>query len=498
MSASIIFDALATRQPDSIVLRDHTSAWTVSDIFDEIDEISRLMPDCRVLGILADNSPDWVITDLAALRTDTVLLPLPGFFSPDQFKHALEQTAADMVVTDQPERIKALALGFRLHAQRGGLSWFRRIVEPVLLPEGTAKISFTSGSTGNPKGVCLSARGLTYTAAAVNERLADLCIERHLAVLPLSLLLENSAGVYTPILRGGEIWLPRLGSLGWKGMSGFDSAALQATVDVVLPNSLILVPELLKAWTLHLSDTGRRAADTLSYVAVGGARVERELLSRARELGIPAYQGYGLTECGSVVCLNRPGDEGDKSDGVGRPLGHVHIILRKGEIFAGTSAFLGHLGAPPTEPGAPFATGDLGQLDNNGHLHLSGRRKNLLITSFGRNISPEWVEAALLAQPAIAQAIVIGEAQASLSALIVPAPQAGREAICAAIERANRNLPDYARIGQWTLSVPFTLQNGLATGNGRPVRAAILKHYAGFLASPAKNIENKEITHAFL
>jgi long-chain acyl-CoA synthetase len=252
---------------------------------------------------------------------------------------------------------------------------------------------------------------------------------------------------------------------------------------------------LLKAWLMHLSGTGQRASNTLSYVAVGGARVERDLLTRAREAGIPAYQGYGLTECGSVVCLNRPGDDGD---GVGRPLDHVHIYWCKGEILAGTNAFLGYLEEPPSEPGAPFATGDLGQIDERGHVHLSGRRKNLLITSFGRNVSPEWVEAALLAQTAIAQAIVIGEAQASLSAFIVPAPQANREAICAAVERANQNLPDYARIGKWTLTVPFTLQNGLATGNGRPVRAAILNHLAGELANPAPNSETKEITHAFL
>jgi long-chain acyl-CoA synthetase len=109
----------------------------------------------------------------------------------------------------------------------GGLYWLQRAVSPVELPPGTAKISYTSGSTGTPKGVCLTADGLLDTARAVKTRLADLTIERHLAVLPLALLLENSAGIYAPLLRGAEIHLPPLASLGWQGMSGFAPNVLQ-------------------------------------------------------------------------------------------------------------------------------------------------------------------------------------------------------------------------------------------------------------------------------
>ena len=130
-----------------------------------------------------------------------------------------------------------------------------------------------------------------------------------------------------------------------------------------------------------------------------------------------------------------------------------------------------------------FATGDLGALTADGHLQISGRRKNLLITSFGRNVAPEWVEAALLAQPAIAQALVAGEARPWLAALLVPAPGAGEAALAAAVAAANATLPDYARIGGWAAAEPFTPTNGQATGNGRPKRAAILSHYAAALAA---------------
>ena len=417
--------------------------------------------------------------------------------------HALEQTGADLVITDQPERILSLRIGFAASEQRGSLVWLHRQVAPVKLPEGTAKISYTSGSTGAPKGVCLSAEGLIDTAMALKSGLSNLRIERHLAVLPLALLLENSAGVYAPLLRGAEIHLRDLASLGWQGMAGFDPRALQHKVNELRPNSLILVPELLKAWTLLLAHSGQRAASELVYVAVGGSRVEPGLLAQARQHGVPAYQGYGRTECGSVVSLNHPGDDGE---GVGRPLPHVQVVIRDKEIHIASRAFRGYLGDAAARPGADYATGDLGHFDDDGHLHLSGRRKNLLITSYGRNVSPEWVEASLLAQPQIAQAVVAGDSRPALAAVVVPSSGVSRSDVAAAIGRANASLPDYARLAGWVDAAPFTLQNGMLTGNGRPVRSAILGHYAAALAalyneqSDKKSDEQptKETIHAFL
>lgn len=480
MSAQAIIDALASRSPASPVFHGTDVSWQAGEALAEIADLSRALIGTRVVAILADNSPEWAMTDLAALRAGVPVLPLPLFFSPPQLSHALDQTGTDLVVTDQPERILSLSAGFALVMTRRGLSWLRRDVAPVALPAGTAKISFTSGSTGDPKGVCLSAEGLVDTAQALKVTLSDLPIERHLAVLPLALLLENSAGVYAPLLRGAEIHLPRLASLGWQGMSGFDPRKLQEKVAETRPNSLILVPELLKAWTLFLARSGARAPDGLAFVAVGGARVEPELLAEARRLGLPAYQGYGLTECGSVVCLNRPGDDGD---GVGRPLPHVLAAVREDEVHVASRAFLGYLGDAGRGVGGDYATGDLGRFDDRGHLHLSGRRKNLLITSFGRNVSPEWVESALLAQPQVAQAIVAGDGSPTLAAVVVPFPGASYADVAAAIARTNAALPDYARLGGWIEAAPFSPHDGTLTGNGRPVRRAILERYAAELAA---------------
>lgn len=472
-------DLLVARDPRDVLLVSAARTWRAGEVYAEVTRMQARLAGARVAAVLADNGPAWIIADLACQAAGVVHLPLPGFFSPAQLRHVLEQAGADTVITDQPERIGALDLDFGVTGQWHDLTWMRRAPAAAPLPPGTAKISFTSGSTGAPKGVCLGAAGLLDTAQALCERLGDLPSAGHLAVLPLALLLENVAGVYAPLLRGLPVHLAPLAELGWQGMAGFDPAGLDRAVRRAAPGSLVLVPELLKAWTGWLAGTGAAAPGGLQFVAVGGARVAPGLLRAARAAGIPAYQGYGLTECGSVVALNRPGDEGD---GVGRPLGHARVSVDDGELHVATRAFLGYVGALPPRPGR-FATGDLAALDARGHLHLAGRRNNLLITSYGRNVSPEWIEAMLQAEPCIQQAVVLGDGQAALHAVVVPAPGTPPPAVRAAIDRVNAALPDYARLAHHVVSEPFTVANGMATGNGRPRRHEVHALHAAALAA---------------
>ncbi|OIN94401.1 MAG: AMP-dependent synthetase [Comamonadaceae bacterium CG1_02_60_18] len=477
MKAAQLWSAL-TAHAAQPALSDQTQTLSGQEVLAAVDNMTQRLAHCRVIAILADNSIDWVLSDLAALMLGVVHLPLPTFFSAAQLVNALTQTDADAVLTDQPERITALGLGFACRTTCGALSLMCRPVEgTVALPTGCAKISFTSGSTGSPKGVCLSATGLMATAKTLQSTLSPLGLTQHLAVLPLSLLLENTAGIYAALLNGVHVHVTGLASLGWRGMAGFDPVALQQHTMTSQPHSLILVPELLKAWLLFLQASRQRAPDSLRFVAVGGAHVAPALIAQARQVGIPAYEGYGLTECGSVVSLNLPGDDGN---GVGRILPHVQLRLVDGEVHLQTAAFLGYTGNPAqsSQRRHDLATGDLGRLDAQGHLHLMGRRKNMLITSFGRNISPEWVESVLLAQAPLQQAVVLGEARPWLLALVVPLPGTTPTQMEAAMAQANAQLPDYARIKRWHSCPPMTLANGLATGNGRPLRTAIAQHFA--------------------
>ncbi len=479
MKDSPILQALSAAPPEAPVFIGETRVWSAAQVLDDVQVLAHLLQPSRVVAVLTDNGPPWAIADLACLHAGKVHLPLPGFFTPDQWRHALQQTAADAVLTDHPQLVQALGLGFESAHAWQGLTLMRRQVSAVGLPTATCKISYTSGSTGQPKGVCLSAQGLADTAFAVHERLRDLPLQRHMAVLPLALLLENVAGLYAPLLRGAPVNLPGLARVGWQGIGRLNPAALQACAAQAQAHSLILVPELLKAWSTYLAHSGQQAPESLRYVAVGGAGVQRQLLMQARALGLPAYQGYGMTECGSVVSLNRPNDDGDD---VGRPLAHVQIRVQSGEVRVSSRAFLGYLGGDPHAE-EEFATGDLGRWDDNGHLQLSGRSKNLIINSFGRNISPEWVESALLAQAVIAQAVVHGEGQPHLSALLVPLPGVSDERLAQAVQATNDGLPDYAHVLRYRVVEPFTPMNGLATGNGRPVRAAIFERYAVALAA---------------
>ena len=122
-------------------------------------------------------------------------------------------------------------------------------------------------------------------------------------------------------------------------------------------------------------------------------------------------------------------------------------------------------------------TGDLGYIDEDGYIFVSGRKNNKIISSFGRNISPEWVEASLSSSSVIAQVAVFGEARPSLSAVVVSPCKNSRE-IEEAIEECNKRLPDYAQIQQWVRAEqPFTPNNNLLTDNGRLKRLNIEKIY---------------------
>ncbi|MGQ3058276.1 MAG: AMP-binding protein, partial [Nevskia sp.] len=219
----------------------------------------------------------------------------------------------------------------------------------------------------------------------------------------------------------------------------------------------------------------------LRVVAVGGASVSPRLIDRAVALGLPVYEGYGLSECGSVVALNRPGAA--RPGSVGRPLPGLDVqVSDRGELVVSGRGFLGYVGEAARAADAPVATGDLGHFDADGYLHLDGRSKNLIVTAFGRNVSPEWIERELTVAAAIPQAAVFGDGQPSLSAVI--ASTASDAAIDAALAAVNALLPDYARVRRWLRAdAPFSTANQQLTANGRPRRAAIVAAYGARLTA---------------
>lgn len=413
-----------------------------------VERLRRECPVGRPVALLMDQGPDSCIADLALIEAGLPALPIPAFFTPEQRDHALAAAGAGAMLTD-------------------GLTITPLDLVARELPQGTAKISFTSGSTGLPKGICLSAAHLFAVAQAVVDSVGRGHAGRHLALLPPGILLENVAGFYATLIAGGTyVALPQA-DVGLSQAFRPDFPMMVRTIAEQRITSLILVPEYLAGIVAVLETSGARLPG-LTLVAVGGARVPPALLERAARLGLPVRQGYGLTECGSVVALE-DGSEAERGS-VGRSIGLNRIeIAADGEIILHGTACLGSIGAP-RDP-APVATGDIGRLDGDGRLWIEGRKSNLLITSHGRNVAPEWVESMLLGQPVIAQAMVHGDGEASLSALVVSA--ATDREIEAAVTAANRQLPAYAHVTSWRRVAPFTPLNGLLTGNGRLRRDAI-------------------------
>lgn len=473
---------------EQIILSDAYEGWDKNVLRERVSKIAsallnRKQPKASV-AILADNSLEWIAVDLATQELGITLVPLPGFFTPKQWIYAITASGAQGLFCSNAEYARNLGFIFK-NTYAGKLNLFESDSPSTSITVGlelqeVQKLTFTSGTTSEPKGVCLSTQQQWEVAKSLELTLRSLRIKKHLNLLPLAVLLENIAGVYTAFLSDAEnVCLP-LVDVGLTGASQFNANTCINAISQHQAESVILLPQMLQAITMECSQDDPRLK-SLKFVAVGGARTPKSLILDARAKGIPAYEGYGLSECSSVVALNTP--TSDKLGSVGKPLTNRHIkIAADGEIQISRQGKTHYLGEDPIHNDW-LSTGDLGHLDDDGYLFVDGRKKNVLITSFGRNVSPEWPESLLLGSSVIAQAVVMGDGEASLSALIVPLNTSIRKPeIQQAIDQINRELPDYARINQWLLIEAMTPANGLATANGRLKRPAIEIHYKKALA----------------
>jgi len=489
-----LFDALrrhAREQPTHVALTDGRQRLDYVQLLARVDalsdHLSALLP--KTIALWADNSVDWAVADLAAARAEQPSVPLPVFFSPAQTSHAIAQAGVDLVLTDQPEALRALRPDATLLAlpNAGTLRAFRLPqAAPAELPDACLKITFTSGTTGAPKGVCLGAEALSTVAQALARAGDGRASDRHLCLLPLATLLENVGGLYAPLLVGATVCVPSLAEVGLKGSSGLDVVTMLGALGQWQASTAIMVPQMLQA-VLAAARAGLPLPRQLRYLALGGAPVAATLLATARELGLPVFEGYGLSECASVVAVNTP--HAHKPGSVGRPLPHVQLrIDADGEIHVGGIGSLGYLGEPARAEATPVATGDLGYLDADGFLYLTGRKKHIFITAFGRNVAPEWVERELLGEPEILQAAVFGESRPYNCAVVVSRPGTAPEHIGRALAAANARLPDYARVHEWIAAhEPFTPANGMSTANGRLRRSVIGQTYAERIAAVYPN-----------
>lgn len=480
-----LLQAIASHTPDQTALRGTEISLNYAQLNTAVSQLATAWQvyanGHTTMAIAVENHPAWVVLDLAAMECNIPLVPLPFFFSPEQWLHAMQNAGVSILVTDQPQLFTTLLAANIVQSSQFELAgktltkFELQGFASVKLPDGTAKITYTSGTTGNPKGVCLSHDNILNVASAIVSATNLSNKDVHLCVLPLATLLENVAGVYAALLGGASCILLPNHDIGLSGATGLDVKKLLATLTQTKASTAIFTPELLHALVACL-ESGASPSPHLRFLAVGGASVSPVLLARAQALNIPVYEGYGLSECASVVALNTL--QHNKPGTVGKPLPHISISFTHAqEIVVHGNAYLGYVGQEHDHT-YTVHTGDIGALDADGHLVITGRKKNIFITSFGRNVSPEWVERELKISPFIAQAALFGEAKPWNVAVIVPRQGASAQQIDAAISEINQHLPDYARIGRWiSADAPFSTQNRQLTSNGRNRRDVILQHY---------------------
>lgn len=471
----------AVKKPEIIALHSGPRKISYAELNDEIKRTATFFIEnnIRVLGLYLDNCIEWVLADLAAQYAGITLVPLPLFFSGEQIKFIFTKTRIDSVISFDNEIITEIFNADSISELAPGINLYRckSRHESYNSLKNTGKITFTSGTTGQPKGVCLTNESLMDVASSLLNVTSSLDIESHLCLLPLSTLLENIAGIYSPLLKGVTCQLPSIRDTGLRGATELDVSRMIDCVNYYKPNSVIFFPQMLND-LVNEAESGVQITDALKFVATGGGVIPPSLIKRARKMKLPVYEGYGLSECASVVSLNVPGNESIGS--TGKIFNNIEIrIADDNEVLLKGNFMQGYLAGDPLHRNDWIATGDVGNLDKDGFLHITGRKKNIFITSFGRNVSPEWTESEITGLPGIKNAVVFGESKPANCAVIVTANNNIPDSLVeTAIDKANKNLPDYARIHYWIRAKEnFSSENGLCTTNGRPVRDKIYSIY---------------------
>jgi len=473
--AAVYDGATAISDDDNTLTRAGLSA-RVSGFAEEL----RPLP--QTIGLLGENGIEWVIAQLAGWLAGKTVVPLPTFFSAAQLGHIVSDTGITHVITTAGVQEIASKLGVATL----GVSLARRESFPEVTPGG-GQIIYTSGSTGQPKGVRLTLAQINGSALRLAKATNASRSDTYLSVLPLPLLLETICAICVPILAGARShFASAVATAVARGRTdGIAAAFVQHR-----PTTSVVVPQVLAAWVEQLVTDAKQAPRGLRFVAVGGAPVGADLVEGAWSLGIPVHEGYGLSECCSVVAVNRPGQR--KTGTVGQTLPGLNVYIEGGEILVdGPTVMDGYLHAGPAA--RPWRTGDLGDIDSQGYLTVYGRKDNLIVTSYGRNVSPEWVEAMLLADRRFAACAVLGHAEPHLSALIIPSAsgsewiaQAPRAHVLMAMATACREAPAYAVPRDFVvLSPDEAARRNLLTSNGRFRRAGVAAVYAEIKSTAA-------------
>lgn len=388
--------------------------------------------------IWAPNCPEWVVAFFGCLRAGVVLVPLDIRSAPDFVARVVAQTEPKLdflSARTAPHWPGASLQTLRLEDLEETLEGLPPVREEPGVAQGDiAELMFTSGTTGEPKGVILSHRNLASNVMASRQVLPVRPRCRLLSLLPLSHMLEQTGGLLVPLYSGASVVYPvsRQPSIIFKTMQ-----KNRVTNLVVVPQALQVFMNAIerevkargkeRQWRLLsrlaarlpgparrwlFSSVHRRLGGRLSFMMSGGAYLDPQLAQRWALLGVQVLQGYGATETSPVITTNS--FRHHRVGSVGRALpGQEVRIGNEGEVLTrGPNVTPGYWRNPEATTASFedgwYKTGDLGYLDRDGFLYLQGRAKDLIVLPDGQKVYPEDVESLLHKQAGVRDAVVVG------------------------------------------------------------------------------------------
>lgn len=496
---------------------------------------SGVKPGDRV-GLLAENTVDWLMADMGILAAGAVNVPPHAPLTAKQVQYQLADSGATWLFVSTEEQLDkyravrdelpqirgVVAFGacgddvesWEAFLQRGRRAMQRLAPELRRREEQTgsdqlATVMYTSGTTGVPKGVMLTHGNIVSNSLgslAASPRLPDAVI---LSWLPFTHIYARTVDHYGAIASGAPLCLA-------------DSQdTLVENLAEIQPTNISSVPRFYEKVLTTVSspdkaETAKRLrrifGARIDWLGSGGAPIPYPVAKAYHDAGLLVLQGYGLTESSPVISFNTK--EHYKLDTVGRPIPGIEVAIGPdGEVLTrGPHVMRGYWNSPEATADAIqngwLHTGDLGELDSDGYLKITGRKKELLVMSNGKKVVPSYLEGLLCSDPCIDQAVVCGEGRNYLTALVVPQwENVARELKAAGVNLASEEdrrtrqpevvellerrvktaLADVSNAEQVKrfalLPRPFTLAADEITVSLKLRRGVVMKHYAEQLAN---------------
>jgi long-chain acyl-CoA synthetase len=436
---------------------------------------------CDRVAILSENRPEWATADFAAMLLGAVVVPIYPTLTQDQVEHLLRDSGSRVafvstqaqldkvlgiqahtglervVVMDAIENPRALRMDHLMQGGPEGRDPALDATANAITSEDLATLLYTSGTTGIPKGVMLThgnlacnfscslgefglARGSSSVSflplSHITARHVDYALLHGGVTLAYCPFLEELPRALREVRPAIFVAVPRVyEKIRLQAEQTARSFAKRNILEWALAvghehRSEILAGETPTAWSWRMADRivfsqiRQGMGGQVQIYISGGAPLGRELAEWYADAGIRIHEGYGLTETSPVIAVNSP--KAHRLGTVGKPLSHVEVrIAEDGEILVrGPSVFGGYWNMPKESAEAFidgfFKTGDIGNLDADGYLSVTDRKKDLIKTSGGKFIAPQPIEASLKDNALVAEAVVIGDKRKFPAAMILP------------------------------------------------------------------------------